>query len=136
MALSFSCSTRPETTVASPDPARGADDRIGVVIVDDHRLFADGLARLLAGQPDVTVLGVVADAIDALEAVTRLQPRVVLIDYQMPGTDGVVIATQIKRANPENVGMRQKAEAKAERLCARPSRHCRAEKSCRSRSKG
>ena len=57
---------------------------IGVLVVDDHQLFAAGLARLLADEPDITVLGMATSGAQALEMVDRLQPQVVLTDYLMP----------------------------------------------------
>jgi DNA-binding NarL/FixJ family response regulator len=73
---------------------------IGVLIVDDHQMFAESLARLLADEPDIEVLGMVSDAAEAVATSDRLRPRVVLVDYKMPGQDGVDIARAIKAANP------------------------------------
>jgi DNA-binding NarL/FixJ family response regulator len=72
-----------------------------VVIIDDHRMFAESLARLVSEEADITVLGIVDDATRALDAVAELQPNVVLLDYQMPGRDGVAVAADIKRDNPQ-----------------------------------
>jgi len=73
---------------------------IGVLVVDDHQLFAAGLARLLADEPDITVLGIATSGAQALEMVDRLQPQVVLTDYLMPDQDGVTVTAQIKARNP------------------------------------
>ena len=73
---------------------------IGVLVVDDHQLFAAGLARLLADEPDITVLGIATSGAQALEMVDRLQPQVVLTDYLMPDQDGVTVTAQIKAHNP------------------------------------
>ncbi len=72
---------------------------IGVLIIDDHRMFAESLARLLADQPDISVLGVADSGSDGVALAARLKPDVVLVDYQMPEQDGVLIATQIKQAD-------------------------------------
>ncbi|MCU1375085.1 MAG: response regulator transcription factor [Actinomycetia bacterium] len=80
--------------------ADDVSDPIGVVIVDDHLVFAESLSRLLGDEPDIAVLGVVTDADAVVDVVRRLQPRVVLLDYQLPGRDGVLLATDIKRAMP------------------------------------
>lgn len=74
---------------------------VGVVVVDDHRMFAESLARLLADDGGINVLGVAATAEEAIESAARLQPRVMLIDYQMPDRDGVEIAVEVKRHDPE-----------------------------------
>jgi DNA-binding NarL/FixJ family response regulator len=75
-------------------------DPIGVLIIDDHQMFAESLARLLADEPDISVLGVVSEAAEALPSAVRLRPHVVLVDYKMPGQDGVDIARAIKSADP------------------------------------
>lgn len=68
---------------------------IRVVLVDDHPVLRSGLERLLAGEPDIEVVGSAADGADALEVVRRTRPDVVLMDLQMPGTDGVTATRQI-----------------------------------------
>jgi len=72
----------------------------GVLIVDDHQLFADGLARLLADEDGISVLGVATSGAQALVRVAALRPRVVLVDYAMPDQDGVAITAQIKAQDP------------------------------------
>ena len=73
---------------------------VGVLIVDDHQLFADGLARLLADEDGISVLGVATSGAQALVRVAALRPRVVLVDYSMPDQDGVAITAQIKAQDP------------------------------------
>ena len=77
-------------TERSPDP-------IGVLIIDDHRMFADSLARLLSDEGDIKVLGVAANAAEGLALASSLQPAVVLVDYEMPDRNGVAIVGEIKR---------------------------------------
>jgi len=62
---------------------------IGVLVVDDHQLFAAGLARLLADEPDITVLGMATSGAQALEMVDRLQPQVVLTERRADADLGV-----------------------------------------------
>jgi DNA-binding NarL/FixJ family response regulator len=73
---------------------------IGVVIVDDHQMFAESLARLLTDEDGITVLGIATSGLEGVELAARLKPNVVLIDFQMPERDGVVIAAEIKRRDP------------------------------------
>jgi DNA-binding NarL/FixJ family response regulator len=77
-----------------------ADPEIGVVIIDDHRMFAESLARLLADEEGITVVGTAQTGVEGIELVGRLQPRVALVDYHMPDIDGVQIITAIKRRDP------------------------------------
>lgn len=68
---------------------------IRVVLVDDHAVLRSGLERLLAGEDDIEVVGTAADGADAVELVRRTRPDVVLMDLQMPGTDGITATRQI-----------------------------------------
>ena len=80
------------------DPERGT---IGVLIIDDHRMFAESLARLLADEEGISVLATAASGSEGIELADRLRPQVVLVDYQMPEQDGVAIAAEIKRRDPK-----------------------------------
>jgi DNA-binding NarL/FixJ family response regulator len=80
------------------DPEPGT---IGVLIIDDHRMFAESLARLLADEEDIAVLATAASGSEGIELADRLRPQVVLVDYRMPERDGVAIAAEIKRRDPK-----------------------------------
>lgn len=74
-----------------------------VLIVDDHEDFRRSAAALLAAE-GFDVLGSARDGEDAIEAVTRLRPEVVLLDIQLPGVDGFAIAEQLaQRPDPPRV---------------------------------
>ena len=60
-----------------------------VLIVDDHPVFRDGLAGLLATLPGVEVTGTADTAEQALAAITETAPDVVLMDINLPGASGV-----------------------------------------------
>ena len=80
------------------------DTRTGsvcVLIVDDHRMFAESLARLLSDEDGIDVVGLAATASEAVDLATRLHPRVVLMDYKLPEQDGVAITAEIKQRDPE-----------------------------------
>jgi DNA-binding NarL/FixJ family response regulator len=73
--------------------------QIRVLVVDDHRMFAEAIEMLLGGEDDLEVIGAVAKGEDALEAVARLRPDVVLMDMDLPGIDGIAATRQIRETS-------------------------------------
>jgi DNA-binding NarL/FixJ family response regulator len=73
---------------------------VAVLIVDDHRMFGESLARLLSDEDGIAILGVATTGSEAVDAVDQLHPQVVLMDYQLPDQDGVAVAAQIKLRAP------------------------------------
>ena len=68
-----------------------------VLIVDDHEDFRVSASALLEAE-GFSVVGAVADGGEALAAVERLRPDVVLLDVQLPDVDGFVIAERLSLA--------------------------------------
>ena len=60
-----------------------------VVLVDDHQILRVGLARMLAAEDDIEVVGTAGDGAEAVRVVSETNPDVVLMDLSMPGMDGV-----------------------------------------------
>src|SRR5450432_3103949 len=73
---------------------------INCLIVDDHTLFRDGIRQLLAGDPEIEVVGEANDASEALAKVAALQPDIVLMDVGMPGLSSFEAARIIDRSWP------------------------------------
>jgi DNA-binding NarL/FixJ family response regulator len=71
---------------------------IRVVLVDDHAVLRAGLAQLLGASDDIEVVGTASDGREALSVVEQVRPDVVLMDLQMPGTDGVAATRSINEA--------------------------------------
>ncbi len=88
-----------DDTGAPPAPP----EEIDVVIVDDHKMFAESLARLLDDEPDISVRGVAANRREAVELVARFRPRVLLLDYHLPDVKGVSVALEIKEGSPDTM---------------------------------
>jgi DNA-binding NarL/FixJ family response regulator len=66
-----------------------------VLLADDHRMFAEGIKRILA--PEFELLGVVGDGQALLEAAERLKPDVVVADVTMPRLNGIDATSRLKQ---------------------------------------
>jgi DNA-binding NarL/FixJ family response regulator len=71
------------------------------LVVDDHSVLAEGLAILFGDVDDLELVGRVASGEDAIEAVSKLKPQIVLMDVRLPGIDGVSAVKRIHQASPE-----------------------------------
>jgi DNA-binding NarL/FixJ family response regulator len=78
-----------------------AGEVINVVLVEDNDIFRETLELLLDVTPDLRVAASVADGEAALAACRAAGPAVVLLDYRLPGLDGVETTAEIRRACPE-----------------------------------
>jgi two-component system LytT family response regulator len=75
---------------------RGPMRALEIVIVDDEPVALRRLAALLRDLRDVVVAGTAGHAAEALELVRRLSPDLVLLDIEMPGMSGIVLADQLR----------------------------------------
>jgi DNA-binding NarL/FixJ family response regulator len=83
------------------------------VIVDDHREFRESASALLEAE-GFAVIGEAADGDEALAAVERLRPQVVLLDIQLPDSDGFAVAERLaSRPDPPRVVLISSREAAA-----------------------
>ncbi|MBK6729031.1 MAG: response regulator transcription factor [Xanthomonadales bacterium] len=77
------------------------EDKIRLVVVDDHTLFRRGLIALLAADAGLAVVGDAADASEAQRKIGALQPDVILLDNHLPGVTGIAALPALKAACPE-----------------------------------
>lgn len=75
--------------------------KTSLLIVDDHQVVRLGLQALLNVESDFEVIGQAGTADDAVMAVERLHPQVVLMDLRMPGRSGVEACREIKQRWPD-----------------------------------
>jgi len=74
---------------------------IGVFLVDDHEIFRRGIRVLLAGEPDIEVIGEADTASAALARIPALRPDVAVLDVRLPDGDGVTVCREIRSALPQ-----------------------------------
>ncbi|KAA3643852.1 MAG: DNA-binding response regulator [Chloroflexi bacterium] len=71
-----------------------------VLLADDHILFREGLAGIIAEQPDMEVVGEANDGLEAIVKSQELEPDLILMDVQMPTCDGIEATLRIKNEMP------------------------------------
>ncbi|MBP8537855.1 response regulator transcription factor [Streptomyces sp. MK37H] len=78
------------------------EGKIGIFLVDDHEVVRRGVRDLLAGQPDIEVVGEAGTAADALARIPAARPDVAVLDIRLPDRSGVEVCREI-RARYESV---------------------------------
>ena len=74
---------------------------ISILVVDDHKLFREGLSALLNAAPEVEVVGEASTGKEAAAQVGALNPDVVLMDIQMPDINGIEATRRILDNHPK-----------------------------------
>lgn len=89
----------------APEPPfkeRAAPERkIRVLVVDDHVVMRQGLARLLQEEPDIEIVGEASDGEEAVNLAREIRPDVVLMDISLPGMNGIQATYIIHAELPE-----------------------------------
>ena len=70
-------------------------------IVEDHRLFREGLKAMLSPSPEFEIVGEAEDGLESVRLVKKQKPDLVLLDLSMPRMDGFSVLREIKGAIPE-----------------------------------
>jgi len=72
-----------------------------VLIADDHAFVSWGLARALSTLEDVDIVGSVTNGIEAIAEIRKTRPDCAILDYNMPGANGLEVFLESKRWSPE-----------------------------------
>jgi DNA-binding NarL/FixJ family response regulator len=73
---------------------------IRVLLADDDRAFLDALRELIDRQPELGVVGLAENGLEAIEQADDLDPDAVVIDLHMPLVDGVTAVARLRRDHP------------------------------------
>ena len=76
--------------------------RARILLVDDHELFREGVAKVINNQPDMEVVGQADDGLEALTMAHELHPDLILMDINMPLSDGLEATELIHASIPES----------------------------------
>src|SRR5262245_33519277 len=79
------------------------DEKISVLLVDDHSLVRRGFRRMLEDESDISVVGEAADGEEAVKLARSLKPRVVIMDSALPGINGLEATRKILQFAPETL---------------------------------
>src|ERR1043166_4028441 len=97
------CTRADSRTTRSSCPrnrVRRMDEPIRLVLVEDNQVFREALELLLGLRSDIEVVASVGEGSSAAEVVRAHQPDVVLMDYRLPGIDGVQATRAVREAAP------------------------------------
>jgi two-component system nitrate/nitrite response regulator NarL len=78
---------------------------VRVLLADDHPVYRDGLARALRQRAELEIVAEAVNGSEALDAVRRLDPDVVVLDLQLPELDGMAVLDAIQREHRRTRGV-------------------------------
>ncbi len=73
-----------------------------ILLADDHALFREGLKRILVEASDLEVIGEVADGLELLKTLSRVNPDMIMLDISMPNIRGIEAIKEIKTIHPDS----------------------------------
>lgn len=80
---------------------RGAGYQRRILIVDDHPIFRRGIAMLIQHESDFIICGEAEAAPEAIEALDRLEPDIVIVDISLKGMNGIELVKSLKALRPK-----------------------------------
>jgi DNA-binding NarL/FixJ family response regulator len=94
------------------------DERIRIVIVEDNKVFREALELLLGLRGDIVVVGSISDGEEVVPTCRRLKPHVALMDYRLPGLDGVEATRALRESCPDVAVVALTASANRDEMTA------------------
>ncbi len=86
-------------TITTKAPSGNSPKKHKVYVVDDHPIVRQGLGLMINREPDMFVCGEAEEAHSALQALTTLQPDVMIVDISLGGPDGIELVKSIRARN-------------------------------------
>lgn len=75
---------------------------IRLLLVDDHEVARRGIRSVLAGNPEIKVVGEAEDGEEAVNSAAELHPEIILLDISLPGISGIEAARSIRKVSPKS----------------------------------
>jgi DNA-binding NarL/FixJ family response regulator len=76
-------------------------NKIKIVLVDDHRLFLDGIKSLLSEVDFIDIIGEASSGNEALDMLTNIKPDIIMMDISMKGLSGIDVSKEITMLYPD-----------------------------------
>jgi DNA-binding NarL/FixJ family response regulator len=87
---------------------------IRIILIDDHALVREGVARLLAAEPDMGVIASFGEGNAAVRFAAREAPEVAILDISLPGPNGIDVARRLRAVSPKTQILMLSMHAKSE----------------------
>ncbi|MFW6032334.1 MAG: response regulator [Phycisphaeraceae bacterium] len=91
----------PDAPDAANQMPQGGDNRVRILLVDDHAVVREGLTLMLRNQPGVRIVGEAGDGEDAVNRARELRPDIILMDVSMPRLNGIEATSRIVAEHPD-----------------------------------
>jgi DNA-binding NarL/FixJ family response regulator len=91
-----------------------------IIIVDDHLMVAEGIARLINAEPDLHTVGIASSATQGIDLAVQSEADVVLMDFHLPDGDGIAATAEILRQRPGTLVIMFSSDEDEELLARQP----------------